>query len=121
MKALIVIAHGSRREESNNEIVEMVTRISMQLEAGYKLVQHAFLEVCEPSLATAVESVVKKGAKEIFVYPYFLNSGNHVQRDIPGMIEELNTTHSSCDIHMLTHFGKQEDIATLITRHVSQE
>ena len=121
MKALIVIAHGSRREESNNEIVEMVTRISLQLEAGYELVQHAFLELCEPSLPTAVESVVNKGAKEIFVYPFFLNSGNHVQWDIPSMIEELNTTYTSCEIHMLTHFGKQVDIASLITQHVSQE
>ena len=120
MKSLIIIAHGSRREESNREIIEMVTRINMQLEAGYDHVSHAFLEICNPSLHDAVAQVIEMGAREVSVYPFFLNSGNHVQRDIPEMIQALNASYPDCEIRLMPHFGQQEDIASLIARHVSR-
>lgn len=119
MKALIIIAHGSRREQSNNEIVSMVDRIRLMVNSQYERITHSFLEICGPSLTEAVEDCIRKGARDITVYPLFLNSGNHVQRDIPEMIRELDAAWPDCRIRLLQHFGGSEDIASLIANHVS--
>lgn len=120
MKALIVIAHGSRREQSNNEIIGMVDRIRSMVNDQYEQITHSFLEIRDPSLNEAVADCIDRGAREVTVYPFFLNSGNHVQQDIPDMIEELNAVYPDCHIQLLQHFGKSEDMASLIADHVSR-
>lgn len=119
MKALVIIAHGSRRQESNDEIISMVDRIRQRVNNRYKRITHAFLEICDPTLADAVEECIHRGAREITVYPFFLNSGNHVQRDIPEMIAKMNADWPHCRIRLLQHFGRSEDVAGLIANHVS--
>jgi len=118
MKALIIIAHGSRRQQSNDEIIDMVSAVRNRTSYHYDLVLHSYLEICTPSLPVAVNDAIASGADDITVYPFFLNSGNHVLRDIPEMIEELNQSHPGCTIQLMPHFGKSENIAELIARHV---
>ena len=118
MKALIIIAHGSRRQESNDEIVDMVNAIRGRTSACYDLVLHSYLEICSPSLQDAVREAVRAGAEDITVYPFFLNSGNHVLQDIPAMTEKMKQDYPDCSFHLMPHFGISENIAELIARHV---
>ena len=50
MKALLVVAHGSRREQSNTEIKELAQRIAAQAGQDFDLVECAFLELADPCL-----------------------------------------------------------------------
>lgn len=103
-----------------SEIINMVDRIRSLVDDQYDQITHSFLEICDPALPEAVAECISNGAKEVTVYPFFLNSGNHVQRDIPDMIAELNAIWPDCDISPLQHFGKSEDIARLIVNHVKR-
>ncbi|HSR62249.1 MAG TPA: CbiX/SirB N-terminal domain-containing protein [Gammaproteobacteria bacterium] len=118
MKALIIIAHGSRRQQSNDEIVGMVNAVRTRTRDKYDLVLHSYLEICAPSLPAAVSDAIEQGADNITVYPFFLNSGNHVLRDIPKMIEELDRANAGVIFHLMPHFGKSENIPDLIADHV---
>lgn len=85
-EALIVFAHGSRVAEANQSVREVASRAAS--EAGFSLWQEAFLELAEPTLKQAVESLAARGAKRIVVAPYFLVMGVHLKNDLPQLLAE---------------------------------
>ncbi len=119
MNALVMIAHGSRREEANTEFIALVERVRNTASWTYEFIEHCFLEIASPSLTEAVDHAIERGARDISVFPYFLNSGNHVLRDIPAMIDHLKRQHPTCEITMLPYVGAFDGMAELIARQVT--
>ena len=74
MKALIILAHGSRRKESNDEIITLANNVRELAGEEYDMVSYAYLEVVPPSLPEAIDETIVKGARQIKVMPFFLNS-----------------------------------------------
>ena len=87
---IIVFGHGSS-VASANEAVQSVAAEAGSL-GGWPLYETAFLE-CPPTLADGVEALVKRGATEVLVLPYFLTLGIHLKRDLPALVEELSALH----------------------------
>jgi sirohydrochlorin ferrochelatase len=84
--ALILVDHGSRFQEANDmllDVVEMVKRLS-----GLARVYPAHMELAEPSIRQAFEKAVGEGATGVVVHPYFLSPGRHSTTDIPRMVAE---------------------------------
>ncbi len=120
MKTLVIIAHGSRNTASNSEIEDLVTRLKLS-GSDFDLVEHAFLELAQPDIGTTLDRVIAAGAREIFVFPYFLAKGNHVERDIPDEMQRLIKQSPSIRFHMLTHFGANANIISQINAHIQSE
>ncbi len=78
-----MVDHGSRRAESNHMLLEVVRLF--QTETGYSIVEPAHMELAEPSIATAWDKCVQRGAKHIVVHPFFLFPGRHWSEDIPRL------------------------------------
>ena len=51
---------------------------------------------------------------EIYIYPYFLNSGKHVTSDIPDTIKALKIKYHQVNFTMLPHFGESKKINEII-------
>ena len=119
--ALIVLAHGSRRHQSNEEVKRLATALNQPLAASYLQVTHAFLELLQPDLSQAVADAVAAGAEEVVVYPFFLNTGNHVERDVPELMAQLKGLHPTVRFTLLRHFGSSEEILPLIVRHIREQ
>ena len=117
MKALIILAHGSRRKESNLEVATLTEKVERLSTDKYKLVACAFLELAEPSLMQAIDSAVDQGMSRITVLPYFLNSGNHVTQDIPEIIEAARKKHPGCDFTVTRCIGMDTNMPELILKH----
>ncbi len=118
MKVLVMIAHGSRKEAANAEFISLVERVRIAAGSKYDFVEHCFLEIASPSLTEAMEHAIAKGARTISIFPYFLNSGNHVLRDIPETVDRLTNQYPHCTMTLLPYFGTFEGIAELISRHI---
>ncbi len=114
MKTLIILAHGSRREESNLEIKNLTEKVRIIAGTEYDLIEYAYLELIEPSLPQAIDISVKNGSSNITVLPYFLNSGNHVKRDIPEMIKIAIEKYPDCSFKVSTCIGMVDDMPKLI-------
>jgi sirohydrochlorin ferrochelatase len=84
--AIILIDHGSRRAESNDQLFEVVE--AYRRHSGCSIVEPAHMELAEPSLATAFARAVDRGARRVIVVPYFLAPGRHWQEDIPRLAAE---------------------------------
>ena len=86
MKAAILFGHGardSRWREPFDQLIQLWRDQQPQT-----LVELAFLEVMQPSLEVAVESLVQKGAKDIVVIPVFFGQGGHLRNDFPVLLDQ---------------------------------
>jgi hypothetical protein len=72
MQFLLIIAHGSRKKVSNNEILQLESSLRTELADHYPIVTSAFLEFAPQSIPNAIKYCVEKGATNIRVLPYFL-------------------------------------------------
>ena len=68
MKSLLVIAHGSRRQASNDEVRFLTGRIADKAGNKFDIVKSAFLELAEPSIPDGIQQCVEEGAEEIIVH-----------------------------------------------------
>jgi sirohydrochlorin ferrochelatase len=114
MKSLLVIAHGSRREASNDEIRELTDRITEKAGASFDLIVPAFLELAEPSIPEGIKICAEKGATEILVMPYFLSAGRHVAEDIPGEVDSVRDHYPDVNIRILPYLGSLEVIPDIM-------
>ena len=86
MKAAILFGHGardSRWREPFDQLIQLWRDQQPQT-----LVELAFLEMMQPSLEAAVESLMQKGAKDIVVIPVFFGQGGHLRNDFPVLLEQ---------------------------------
>ncbi len=114
MHALLLIAHGSRREASNQEVRELAARLEQIVGDHFDRVTPAFLELAEPDIPTGVDLCVESGATTITVVPYFLSAGRHVASDIPAELEKAMHKHPAVTIHQSDYLGKHESVPELL-------
>lgn len=115
MKALLLIAHGSRRRASNDEIARLAERLRRKAGDRFHCVRHAFLELAEPSIADGIQQCIDAGAGEVYALPYFLAEGNHVAEDIPAEIAGKQKECPAVKIHLCDYLGQaDESVADLL-------
>ena len=114
MKSLLIIAHGSRRKESNEEVRALAGRISQLEKTGYDEVTAGFLEIAEPSIPDGLEACIKRGAKQVVVFPYFLAAGRHVVEDIPEEIEPVVARYPDVYVRIAPHLGMAAALPEII-------
>jgi sirohydrochlorin ferrochelatase len=112
--ALLIVAHGSRREQSNDEVRELTAVIRERAGSEYAQVRCAFLELAEPSIPDGIEQCIMAGAREVIVMPYFLSAGRHVVKDIPAEVAKKQAQHPDITITVSPYLGASKGIAELV-------
>ena len=120
MKALLVVAHGSRRMESNDEVRALTGRLGMQADGLYARVQCAFLELAEPSIPDGLRAAIGEGATQVTVVPYFLSAGRHVVMDIPAEIEGVRKEYPDIEIVLAPYVGAAPGLTDLLLQQALQ-
>ena len=75
--------------------------------------EYAFLEVTHPSIPEGIEVCVTKGATEIIILLNFLNSGRHVDEDIPNIVDEARTRYPNVRFQITEPVGQHSEIIDL--------
>lgn len=114
MHGLVLIAHGSRRQASNTQIMELGASLQDSVKDHFQVVETGFLEIASPSVAEAIESCIDNGATYITVVPYFLSAGRHVAEDIPAIVAQVARKHETVTINITEHVGAAEAMPGLI-------
>ena len=104
-RMLLIIAHGSRRQASNDEVRALSSQVGARNHPDIDAVHVAFLELAEPSIPDALADCVRLGASEIIVFPYFLAAGTHVATDIPEAIAVFRQQFPQITITLTPHLG----------------
>ena len=107
MKALLIIAHGSRKESSNDEVATLAKAVSL-LDSSFSFIEHAFLELTAPKVLDGIDTLVTKGADDVVILPYFLAAGFHVMDDLPKLLNDAKVKHPEVNFSLLKHMGAAE-------------
>lgn len=115
---VVVVDHGSRRDESNellHEVVALFQRVS-----GMPIVEPAHMELAEPSIAAAFATCVERGAETVVVFPYFLSPGRHWTLDIPRLAAEAAAHHPGVRFQVTSPLGLHELMAEVMGERIAQ-
>jgi sirohydrochlorin ferrochelatase len=114
MNALLLVAHGSRRKQSNDEVDQLAEKLRENCFGQYKIIHAAFLELAETLIPDGIKKCIDDGATSVIVLPYFLNSGRHVVEDIPNIVNETKKDYPDIDIRVAPHLGASDMMMELL-------
>jgi sirohydrochlorin ferrochelatase len=113
MKAILLVDHGSRRDEAN-EMMDCMANLVQAMAGPEVIVRYAHMELCEPSISSGVRNCMSAGATELIVFPYMLSPGKHSTGDIPRMIAAAAASYPALEVRVTNAFGVHERLAELI-------
>ena len=116
MHVLMLVAHGSRRDESNLEIESLAKKIALFKVKEFEVVMPAFLEFAKPSITEAIDKCTVIGATKVTVLPYFLSAGVHIAKDIPSEVEKGAQKNPNLNIEISNYFGSRDEIAEILLK-----
>jgi sirohydrochlorin ferrochelatase len=113
MKAILLIDHGSRRDEANRMLGDVRTMVQDQAGSDV-IVEYSHMELAEPTIEQGIAACVKRGATEVIAFPYMLSPGKHSTRDIPRMIDEAAKEFPGVTFSVTPAFGIHEKLGEVI-------
>jgi sirohydrochlorin ferrochelatase len=116
--AILLVAHGSRQEAANQDLVELVKRIAGQGE--FPIVEGCFLELAEPDLPSGGDRCVARGARRVLMIPYFLSAGVHLERDLTAARDELKGRHTNVEFHLGPPLGPHPLLDELVATRIRE-
>ncbi|GIM48246.1 sirohydrochlorin cobaltochelatase [Collibacillus ludicampi] len=114
---IVIIAHGSRSDEANQDV--MYIGKALREQGYYKVVEVGYLELARPDVLTAIDTCVSKGANHVIVIPFFLLAGTHVQEDLPALMEQARAKHPDVIIQMGRHLGFHQQLVEIILDRIT--
>ena len=117
---IIIVDHGSRAPESNQQLEEVARRFSNRYAEGSLVVEPAHMELAEPSIPDAYSKCVSRGCHDIIVCPYFLGPGKHWQSDIPRLVAEAAEPFPETTWHVAAPLGVDDLILNLLAKRIGE-
>jgi sirohydrochlorin ferrochelatase len=115
---IIIVDHGSRRDESNRMLEEIARLFATRFNERYGIVEPAHMEIAEPSIATAYANCAGRGATRVVVCPFFLGPGKHWTSDIPRLTAEAAVKFPQTRFHVTMPLGIDDLILDLLDKRV---
>ena len=101
--ALLLIAHGSRQDEANDDLHHAVAALRR---GAFAVVEAAFLELAGPDIDAGAAACVAQGAERVVLLPYFLSAGVHVRRDLAAARDRLTARHPHVEFRLAEPLGR---------------
>lgn len=111
MKSVLLISHGSRFSETEQEVQGFVGRLKEQ--SDITIIEYAFLEIAHPNIPEGIDVCVKKGATEVVILLNFLNAGKHVDEDIPRIVDDARVKYPDVTFTITQPLGRHDQIVKL--------
>lgn len=116
MKGIIIVDHGSKRDESNRAFLTIVQKFSERSKSF--IVEPAHMELAPPTLEEAFDRAVARGAEEIVIHPFFLLPGNHLTKDIPALCKAAGKKHPHIPWKITQSLGESDLILDIIADRI---
>ena len=111
MKSILLVSHGSRSSKTKEEVQRLVE--VLKIKTSMKICEYAFLEIESPSIPEGIDLCVNKGAGEVVVVLNFLNSGRHVDQDIPAIVQAAREQYPQIKFTITPPVGQHAQISDL--------
>jgi sirohydrochlorin ferrochelatase len=116
--ALLLIAHGSRHAEANDDLLALTEELR---DTGtYPIVEASFLELVQPDIETAGRACVAKGAERVILLPYFLSAGVHVKRDLQAHRDRLALEFPNVEFLLAQPLGRHPTVREIVRQRARE-
>lgn len=116
-KCVLIISHGSRDSSANNDFKHLVHSYR-KLHPLWK-VTHAFLEISQPSIPEALETLAFI-TDEIFVLPLFLFAAKHVKKHIPQILKTFQKKHPKVKLKLGKPLGSDSKLLAILDQRLNE-
>lgn len=99
----LLIGHGTRDAEGVSEFYSTVSQVSIA--RPDIAVEPCFLEIAEPTIASAVSRLVERGVEQIVVTPLLLFAAGHAKRDVPAAVADALLPYPEIVWRQAQHLG----------------
>lgn len=118
-RAVLLIAHGSRRPEANADLAELAQMVRQS--GRFDLVELAYLDVVEPTIPQGLAACVRQGAAEVRMMPYFLSAGSHVADDLRRYCREAQREHGEVRFQLCPPLGLHPKMIEIVLDRLGEE
>ena len=106
--ALVLFGHGARDPEWAGPMRRI--REAALARPGAPRVELAFLEFMAPDLEACASAAIAAGARRIVILPMFIAQGGHLKREVPEMLEKLQSTWPQVEFLLDRAIGEDESV-----------
>ncbi len=117
--ALLVVGHGSKSKEANEQMLQVVDLTAQKSDFG--AVKGAFMELAEPSIEVVLKELYDANFRKITVLPYFLYNGMHIREDIPEILNKEKANYPDLEIDFAKPIGYEPLIADILLNRAAGE
>jgi sirohydrochlorin ferrochelatase len=114
--ALLLIAHGSRQPEANDDLSYVAAALRRR---GYAVVE-SFLELAGPDIDAGAGLCVAQGAGRVVLVPYFLSAGVHVRRDLAAARDRLAGRYPHVEFRLAEPLGRHPLLTDVVTQRAEE-
>ncbi len=118
MRAVLLIAHGSRRAEANADL-EFIAA-ALREHPGAPLVRCCYLELAPPTIREGGAACVALGATDVVMLPYFLSPGVHVREDLQTERAALAERFPEVAFRLAEPLGRHPLLLTIVEERIRQ-
>lgn len=109
---LLLFAHGARDAAWAAPFEAVLARVRARRPDAQVML--AFLELMQPDLTAAAARLVHQGCRRVDVVPLFLGTGGHVRRDVPQLLQQLQSLHPGTRWTLHEPIGEHPDVIEAI-------
>jgi len=117
--ALLLIAHGSRRAEANEDLEWIAAEVRKS--GQFAFVQTSFLELAEPTIAEGGSRCIEQGIECVIMLPYFLSPGVHARDDMKKEREELAARFPEVEFQLAEPLGRHPLMVEVVLERASEK
>jgi sirohydrochlorin ferrochelatase len=108
--SILLIGHGSSDRRARDAVLYTVD----SLKNHFKYVNFCFLELEPPNIEEGIKDCLDSNPDSIFVIPYFLHKGIHIQKDILIDIDKALKKYNFSNLYIAEHIGVDSLIINLV-------
>mgnify|MGYP002623344570 CR=1 FL=1 len=117
MTGILLIAHGSRQAEANEDLEHVAEQLRGQ---GHAIVVASYLELAQPDMMEGGAKCVEQGAQRVIMVPYFLSAGVHVRRDLTQAQQSLSSKYPGVDFHLAEAMRRHPLLVQIIADRIEE-
>lgn len=114
--ALVLLAHGSPRAESNAGLERV--RDAIAARGLYRSVSLGYLECNEPDIPSSLTAAAQSGAATVVAVPWLLHTGRHVADDVPSLMDGVQTAQRRVQFLLGTYIGASSRVSEVLLSRV---
>lgn len=118
MKAVVLLAHGSREAGGPRPLAALCGWVQARLPE--QRVVDAYLSLNQPDLGTCLNGLAADGFTEAAVVPLFVAKGHHLNSEVPALLEHWQERLPGLRLSLSPHLGADRAIASLVLRRACQ-